>query len=230
MWLDNVILIPSGQTQLGVCLFLNACLFLDVDVLKEGLRPPLPYTPNHTGTTHHSKSQSSSSRVNGPEVQGQESLVRTKKGSTKQHRVWSEPWKVVDTLTVISGDGNSGETPNNEARKMQTLLGQQQIEQGVQSREWRVLTVNRGGPASLIKESWTVMAKSFNPLEVAPLDTWYLFVLKRGMRLKMFCLKRWTDSTLLLICCLLPLLAKLPYRLTVSIIIAVWTLPIIMLL
>lgn len=56
--------------------------------------------------------------------------MRTKKGSTKQHRVWPEPWKVVVTLTVTSGEGNSGET-----RKMRTLLGQQQTGQGVQSRE-----------------------------------------------------------------------------------------------
>lgn len=82
--------------------------------------------------------------------------MRTKKGSTKQHRVWPEPWKVVVTLTVTSGEGNSGET-----RKMRTLLGQQQIVQGVQSREWRVLTVHRGGPDSLIKESLNCYGKEF---------------------------------------------------------------------
>lgn len=68
--------------------------------------------------------------------------MRTKKDSTKQSRVWPEPWKAVVTLTVISREGNSGETPSNKARKMQTLSGQQKIEQGVQSREWRVLTVH----------------------------------------------------------------------------------------
>lgn len=82
--------------------------------------------------------------------------MRTKKGSTKQHRVWPEPWKVVVTLTVTSGEGNSGET-----RKMRTLLGQQQTGQGVQSREWRVLTVHRGGPDSLIKESLNCYGKEF---------------------------------------------------------------------
>lgn len=82
--------------------------------------------------------------------------MRTKKGSTKQHRIWPEPWKVVVTLTVTSGEGNSGET-----RKMRTLLGQQQIDQGVQGREWRVLTVHRGGPDSLIKESLNCYGKEF---------------------------------------------------------------------
>lgn len=65
------------------------------------------------------------------------------------------------TITVVSREGNSGETPSNEARKMQTPSGQQQIERGVESREWRVLTVHRGRPDSLIKESLNCYGKEF---------------------------------------------------------------------